>query len=166
MFNILQSLRREVFTMYQKVIVPLDGSELAECVLPQVRDLARGGVVGEIILLNVVEIPSVWVAEGFDFISLKNAQIVTAQKYLAEMQSQLSSEGMKVKTEVLEGETAHSIIDYTKENGVDLIIIATHGYTGLKRVMFGSVALRVLHDAHVPVLLIRPDILGKKNNRK
>lgn len=147
--------------MYQKVLVPLDGSELAECVLPQVRNLARDGVVGEIILLNVVEVPSVWVAEGFDFISLKNNQMLAKQKYLEKLQAQLNSEGMKVNVEVLEGETAHSIIEYTKENHVDLIVIATHGYKGIKRVMFGSVALKVLHDAHVPVLLIRPDFLGE-----
>jgi nucleotide-binding universal stress UspA family protein len=143
--------------MYEKVLVPLDGSELAECVLPQVRNLAREGVVGEIILLNVVEVPSVWVAEGLDFISLKNSQIAAKQKYLAELQAKLSSEGMKVNAEVLEGETAHSISEYAKENHVDLIVIATHGYKGIKRVVFGSVAMRVLHDAHVPVLLIRPE---------
>lgn len=145
-----------MYKMYEKVLVPLDGSELAECVLPQVRDLAREGAVGEIILLNVVEVPSVWVAEGLDFISLKNNQITAKQKYLADLHARLSSEGMKVKAEVLEGETAHLINDYAKENHVDLIVIATHGYKGIRRVMFGSVALRVLHDAHVPVLLIRP----------
>jgi nucleotide-binding universal stress UspA family protein len=145
--------------MYQKVLVPLDGSKLAECVLPEVRNLSRGGVVGEVILLNVVEVPSVWVAEGFDFISLKDNQMAAKKKYLAEQQSLLSSEGMTVNVAVLEGETAHTIIDYAKDNHVDLIVIATHGYKGVKRVMFGSVALKVLHDAHVPVLLIRPDVL-------
>jgi nucleotide-binding universal stress UspA family protein len=144
--------------MYQKVLIPLDGSKLAECVLPPLRELARGGIVGEIILLNIVEVPSVWVAEGLEFINLKNAQTYSMQKYLAELQDQLSSEGMDVKTEVLEGESAHSIIDFAKSNQVDLIIIATHGYKGMKRVMFGSVALKVLHDSHIPVLLIRPDI--------
>ena len=143
--------------MYEKVLVPLDGSELAECALPHVTNLAKGGAVGEVILLNVVEIPSVWLAEGFDFISLKNAQFSKAQKYLADIQSQISSEGVKVKAEVLEGRTAQSIIEYSKENAVDLIVIATHGYTGMKQLMFGSVALRVLHDANVPVLLIRPE---------
>ena len=143
--------------MYEKVLVPLDGSELAECALPHVMNLVKGGVVGEVVLLNVVEIPSVWIAEGIDFISLKNTQFSKAQKYLTNLQSQLSSEGVKVKAEVLEGETAQSIIEYAKENSANLIIIATHGYTGMKQLMFGSVALRVLHDAHVPVFLIRPE---------
>lgn len=61
--------------MYEKVLVPLDGSELAECALPHVMNLAKGGAVGEVILLNVLEIPSVWFQEGFDFISLKNTHI-------------------------------------------------------------------------------------------
>ena len=50
-----------------------------------------------------------------------------------------------------------TISDYAKENGIDMIVIATHGYTGLKKLMLGSVALGVLQESHVPVLLIRPD---------
>jgi len=142
--------------MYEKVLVPLDGSELAECALPHVINLFKKGVVEEVILLQIVEIPSVLLEEGFDFIGLKTAQISKAQKYLTGIQSQLSAEGSNVKSEVLEGNTAHSIIEYAKRNDVQLLVIATHGYTGMKQLMFGSVALRILHDAHVPVLLIRP----------
>lgn len=143
--------------MYEKVLVPLDGSEIAECALPQVMNLSKEGMAREVTLLNVIEIPSAWVAEGLDFISLKNAQFDKAQKYLADLQSQLGSEGVKVKAEVVEGYAAQSIIEYANNNSVNLIVIATHGYTGMKKLMFGSVALRVLHDAHVPVLLIRPE---------
>jgi len=141
--------------MYEKVLVPLDGSELAECALPHVINLFEKGVTEEVILLQIVEIPSVLLEEGFDFIGLKTAQISKAQKYLMGIQSQLSAEGLNVKTEVLEGNTAHSIIEYAKRNDVQLLVIATHGYTGMKQLMFGSVALRILHDARVPVLLIR-----------
>jgi len=143
--------------MYEKVLVPLDGSKLAECVFPHVRELAVGGLIREIILLNVVEIPSAWVAEGIDLIDIRKLRVDSAQEYLADLQSQLNLEGVKVATEVMEGEPAHIIAEYAKTNGVSLIIIATHGYTGMKRLMFGSVALRVLHDAHIPVLLIRPE---------
>ncbi|MBN1545670.1 MAG: universal stress protein, partial [Syntrophaceae bacterium] len=73
------------------------------------------------------------------------------------LQSKLSAEGLNVRTEVLEGNAAHTIIEYATENSVQLLVIATHGYTGMKRLMFGSVALRILHDAHMPVLLIRPE---------
>ncbi|MBA4396890.1 MAG: universal stress protein [Syntrophus sp. (in: bacteria)] len=143
--------------MYEKVLVPLDGSKLAECVFPYVRELAAGGVLRELILLNVVEIPSAWVAEGIDLIDIRHLRVNSAQEYLADVQSRVSFAGVKAETEVMEGEPAHIIAEYAKTNGVNLIVIATHGYTGMKRLMFGSVALRVLHDAHIPVLLIRPE---------
>jgi nucleotide-binding universal stress UspA family protein len=143
--------------MYEKALVPLDGSELAECALPHVMNLVKKGVAEEVILLDVVEIPSVLLEEGFDYYTFKNAQLSRAQKYLSDLESKLSAEGVKVKVEVLEGNTAQSIIEYSKENAVNIIVLATHGYTGMKQLMFGSVALRVLHDAHVPVLLIRPE---------
>lgn len=143
--------------MYRRVLVPLDGSELAECALPEVMNLAKGGVVGEVVLLNVVDIPSLWVAEGLDIMKLKDALLEKAQEYLSDVQSRLSKEGLNVSDVVMEGKTAQTIIDYSREKAVDLIVLATHGYTGMKQLMFGSVALRVLHDAHVPVLLIRPE---------
>jgi nucleotide-binding universal stress UspA family protein len=64
---------------------------------------------------------------------------------------------MKVKTEYREGDRPAEVIsNYVRENGIDLIIIATHGHTGLKKMIFGSVALEVLHNSTVPVLLIKP----------
>jgi len=143
--------------MYEKVLVPLDGSKLAEFALPHVKGLAAGGLIREIILLNVVEIPSVWVTEGIDLLNVRKLQVDNAKKYLADVQSQISFEDVKVETAVLEGETAHLIAEYSKKNDVNLIIISTHGYTGMKKLMFGSVALRVLHDSYAPVLLIRSE---------
>lgn len=147
--------------MYRKILVPLDGSPLAECVLPQVINLAKAGLVGEVILINVVEIPSEWVIEGFDFVALKNANFNAAQEYLAKVERSLSAKGIPVRSVVLEGRIAETIVDYSKDQDIDLIAMATQGYTGLKQVMFGSVALRVLHDAHAPILLIRPESCRK-----
>jgi nucleotide-binding universal stress UspA family protein len=143
--------------MYEKVLLPLDGSKLAECVFPYVRGLATSGLIKEIVLLNIVEIPSAWIAEGVDLMNVRNLRVGNAQKYLADVKTQVSFEGVNVEAEVMEGHTANLIAEYAEKNGVNLIIIATHGYTGMKRLMFGSVALRVLHDAHIPVLLIRPE---------
>lgn len=142
--------------MFQKVLVPLDGSKLAECALPYVRNLAQGGFVGEVVLVNVVEIPATWI-EGIDYMAIKDASLRQSTKYLAGLKAQLDAEGLPVKAEILEGVTPHVIVDYATQHGVDLIVIGTHGYTGMKKLMFGSVALRVLHDAHCPVLLIRPE---------
>ena len=147
--------------MYQKVLVPLDGSELAECALPEVKKLAGGGLIGEVILLNVFEIDLMGIPEAHatsvDLDALKHAELDKSRRYLEKVQPELSSEGINVKTESLEGTPAQTIVNYADANGVDLIVIATHGFTGMKKLMFGSVALRVLHDSHVPVLLIRPE---------
>jgi len=141
--------------MFKKVLVPLDGSTLAENTLPFVINLAKEGCVEEVVILNVVEIPIMWSSESFDIFPLKNAQFRRAQKYLAGIETKLSDEGIKIKAEILEGAAAKCIVEYAQSNAVDLIVIGTHGYTGMKELVFGSVALKVLHDAHVPVLLIK-----------
>ena len=147
--------------MYQKVLVPLDGSDLAEAALPQVRNLAGGGFIGEVILFSVIEIdlmgiPSTRVGV-IDLSAFRKDHFDRSQKYLEKIRAGLSAEGINVKTEAMEGKAAQTIVNYAETNDVDLIVIATHGYSGMKRLMFGSVALRVLHDSHVPVLLIRPE---------
>jgi len=159
--NCKKATGRRVLKMYQKVLVPLDSSELAECALPEVKKLAGGGFIGEVILLNVVEIDLMGIPTThtriIDINALRNAHLDKSRKYLEKIQSRLISEGIKVKNESLEGTPAQTIVNYAETNAVDLIVIATHGYTGMKKLMFGSVALRVLHDSHVPVLLIRPE---------
>lgn len=145
--------------MYQKILVPLDGSELAECALAEVIKLGRGGVIAEVILLKVIEIEvfNIPIAsqKSIDLNALRDAHRAEAEKYLEGIQSRLRSEGINATIAMLEGRPADTIVEFTKNRSVDLIVIGTHGYTGMKRLMFGSVALRVLHDANVPVLLIR-----------
>ncbi len=143
--------------MYQKVLIPLDGSTLAECALSEARHLAKGGFVGEIILINVIEIRLGAFEDNVHGTALRWAQREKAHIYLDHIKRKLLSEGIEAKADLLEGSPAQSIVSYAGQNGVNLIIIATHGYTGMKQVMLGSVAFRVLHDAHVPVLLIRPE---------
>ena len=149
-------MRKEEIDMYQKVLVPLDGSGLAECALAEVKKLAEGGLVREVVLLSVVVIPTLNVGEGIDYSILRESQYEKIRQYLESILSRVASKGIEVTTQILEGHAAEMIIDYVKKNAVDLIIIATHGYSGMKRLMFGSVALQVLHDSHVPILLIRP----------
>jgi nucleotide-binding universal stress UspA family protein len=145
--------------MYKKLLVPLDGSPLAECALSHAKSLVKDGAVGEVILLNVIVVKFSKTPEfGVDINKIREYEFTKARKYLADVESRLNSEGIKVKTESLEGNSPADIIsEYAQKNGVDMIIIATHGYTGLKKLMLGSVALEVLHESHVPVLLIRPE---------
>ncbi len=152
--------------MYKKVLVPLDGSTLAECTLSHVKNLIRDGSVGEVTLLNVVKVDLPWAQMGTDDIPSRSIDLEAIRKplfnasreYLADIESQLGSEGIKVKAESLEGDRpANTITEYAQKKGMDLIIIGTHGYTGLKKLMLGSVAFGVLHQSHIPVLLIRPE---------
>jgi nucleotide-binding universal stress UspA family protein len=145
--------------MYPKVLVPLDGSPLAECALPEVIRLGRAGVVGEAILLKVIEVEVINIPKAyersFDHSALRNAHRSESRKYLESVEARLKAEGINVRTELVEGRPEEKIIDVAKKLPADLIVLATHGYTGMKRLMFGSVALQVLHDANIPVLLIR-----------
>ncbi|MBN1383162.1 MAG: universal stress protein [Deltaproteobacteria bacterium] len=146
--------------MYKNILVPLDGSELAESALVEAGKIAKLINDSKLVLLTVVKIPSVLVADGVEGLNLpkfKQSQFDKSQKYLAEIESRLSSEGIKATSDVIEGAVAESIVEYSLKNAIDLIVIATHGYTGMKKLMLGSVALSVLHDSHVPVLLIRPE---------
>jgi nucleotide-binding universal stress UspA family protein len=147
--------------MYKKVLVPLDGSDLAECALSHLKSLFKDGSVGEMTLLNIVTIDIPWggLESGhFDLNALREKVLTSSRKYLGEVESRLSSQGIKVKTESVEANRpADTITDYAQKNGMELIIMATHGYTGLKKLMLGSVASGVLNQSHVPVLLIRPE---------
>ena len=151
--------------MYKKALVPLDGSALAECTLSHVKNLFKDGSVGEVTLLNVVKVDLPWVVWGsdwrtepLDIEAIREPLFIASRKYLADIESRLVSEGIKVKTESLEGNRpADTITEYAQKKGMDMIIIGTHGYTGLKKLMLGSVAFGVLHQSHIPVLLIRPE---------
>ena len=147
--------------MYQKVLVPLDGSELAECALDHVRVMVKGGLAGEVTLLKVVKIDipaDALYGANFDINAMRGSLFASARKYLAGVESRLNAEGIAVKKEVIEAtRPAGAITEYARKNSIAMIVIATHGYTGMKKLMLGSVALSVLHDSHVPVLLIRPE---------
>jgi nucleotide-binding universal stress UspA family protein len=147
--------------MYKKVLVPLDGSNLAECTLSHLKSLFEDGSVGEVTLLNIVTIDIPWGdLEGghIDFEALRKEVFSTSKNYLAKMESRLSTEGIKVATVSVEANRpAETIVDYAKKNGMELIIMATHGYTGFKKLMLGSVASGVLSQSAAPVLLVRPE---------
>jgi nucleotide-binding universal stress UspA family protein len=143
--------------MYQIILVPLDGSEFAECALDHAINLSRMTSVREIILLHVLD-PLLWCQGGRDFIAFRNFHHTQATKYLEKIKSRLNLEGTTITSEIIEGGIpASSIITYARDHEIDLVIMTSRGRTGLKKLMLGSVALSVLHDSHIPILLIRPE---------
>lgn len=155
--------------MYRKILVPLDGSELAEKVLPHVEAIALG-TGAEIVLLRVPIYPYVapspsaemggWYMPEFSAEMTEDVQKEVAE-YLDKVKDQLSTHGLKVSTAVKDGLASRAIIDYARAEGVDLIAMTTHGRTGLSRVVFGSVAEEVLRGADKPMLLVRPHSPGE-----
>jgi len=144
--------------MYHKVLIPLDGSKLAECALPHVRNLAQGVHIEEVILLSVAMFnPPYGIIEGeIDLVPARATKINELQDYLDAVQVQLTAEGIKVETTVIISvNPAHTILDYAWTNSIDLIVMATHGYTGVKRMLLGSVVYEILRKSHMPVLLVR-----------
>ncbi len=147
--------------MYKKILVPLDGSALAECVLAHVEALAQGCLVEDIIFVRVVEpvqLPSI-VAEyslSQDEVSRLDAENrLAAENYLKQLASRFHYENARIGWEVLTGKTAETLADYGTKGGADLIVIATHGRSGISRWVWGSVADRILRSACVPVLMVR-----------
>jgi len=147
--------------MYKKILVPLDGSELAECVLPHVESIAKGCGVQNVVFLRVVEpfhTPISGEGAGFseeDMKRMNSENRVAAENYLSQLANRTKYDGVNVQTQVISGRAAESIADYATKNAIDLITIATHGRSGVSRWVWGSVADRVIRSACVPVLMVR-----------
>ena len=146
--------------MYQHIMVPLDGSELAECVLPHLDSIAEGCDVKRISLVYVVEplhirggLDSRLDAEGKH--KLEDSDTERARSYLDKIVKRLKYESSKIKTEVLHGKPADELSDYVNENEVDLVMISTHGRSGISRWNWGSVADKLLRSVCAPVLMVR-----------
>jgi len=150
--------------MYKKIMVPLDGSDLAENVLPHVKAIASGSQVEQVVLVRVVDplgYPIMVRAHGEFGIPEKNGKQIQqerrkdAETYLQEMEKQVKAEGLKVGSAVLEGEIAETLIQYATKNAVDLIVMSTHGRSGISRWLLGSIAGRMVSHSCVPVLMVR-----------
>ncbi len=146
--------------MYKKIMVPLDGSELAECVLPHVEAISKGCEVKDVVLVRVVEPldlqPDTYMAlSGDELLRIESGRKSEAEEYLKKATKQLQESVIRVRSEVLSGKTAESLAEYASKNGVDLIVIATHGRSGISHWYWGSVAERVLRSTCVPVLMVR-----------
>jgi len=142
--------------MYKRILVPLDGSELAKKALDHIEPLAKI-FDAEIILFQVVPFMPIYGSpELVTPLIVDEKQKESAEKYLTRLSEELKMRGFKVTTMVRMGhQVAVEIIDFAKESGVDLIAMCTHGRSGITRWVLGSVAHKVLIRAETPILLIR-----------
>ena len=145
-------------------MVPLDGSELAECVMPHVEAITTGCKITDVVfvrVVNPVQLPASVPARGeFRFTETERQQLYeqhkqAAEAYLKRMVASTRLEGVVLSYEVLEGKVADTLAQWAEKNGVGLIIIASHGRSGVSRWIMGSVADRIMRSACVPVLMVR-----------
>ncbi|MHB8068123.1 MAG: universal stress protein [Desulfobaccales bacterium] len=143
--------------MFKKILVPLDGSELAAKVLPQVAELAKAQD-AQVTLLNIY-LDLKGEVSGETGVKLMAHEVKSCEAYLARVANDLRAQGVKVHTDCFMGMPPRDIIVYAEKNGMDLIALATHGKGEVAWVL-GSTAEKVVTHATVPVLLIR--VLGMK----
>jgi nucleotide-binding universal stress UspA family protein len=146
--------------MYDPIMLTLDGSELAERAIPHAQAMAKQ-FGARLIVVRVVP-PVVQpldvdygMSAPYGYEKIIEAETQAAVDYLAGVAQKLEAEGLTVETAAPLGEPATAILDTARERGARLIVMATHGRTGFRRLVFGSVADRVLREAETPVLLIR-----------
>ena len=141
--------------MYKKILVPLDGSELAKKALEHAEELAKT-YGAEIILFQVFPLMSIY--GGPDLVTpviVDEKQKEAVEMDLTKVAEEMKTRGHKVTAKVKTGmQVAAEIIDFAKESGVDLIVMCTHGYSGITLWALGSVARKVLTRAETPILLI------------
>ncbi len=139
--------------MFKKILVPLDGSKIAEAVIPFAAEIAARSR-AELLFVTAVQQVGVWDATLSLQVLKREAEV--AADYLATVERDLSDEGRKVATQVLDGDAAEAVLAAVEEAGADLIAISTHGRSGVSRWLFGSVATHILERATVPLLVLRP----------
>jgi nucleotide-binding universal stress UspA family protein len=135
---------------YKKILVPLDGSEIAEKALPFVKSIAR--LRNSNVILFAVSLTV--------FVDRRDRLFTS---YLEANAKELNEEGIKTTTATSYGDVAREIVKYANNNNnkIDLIVMATHGYSRAKQWMFGSITQKVLYGTKIPVLLIKsksPDV--------
>ncbi len=150
--------------MFERVLVPLDGSKVGEAALPvisQLVDKLAPGTNMEIILIGVITLLRHWVVVGEasapvsytdDELKLIKDRV---EEYLQKTGESLKSKGISVRVIVSTGNAADEILSAADDVKADLIAMSTHGRSGVRRLAFGSITDKVLHRSHIPVLTVR-----------
>jgi len=148
--------------MYQSILVPLDGSKLAEAILPEVEELA-------VLLkarLHLIRVSRVNVLPGLDPTDAQVRVIHRAQNYLEKLQEQLIVKNIDIELHTPYGDPAEKILEVCQRDDIDLIAMSTHGRGGIGRWLLGSIADKVMRHSEKPVLLLRASITNIDSSEK
>jgi nucleotide-binding universal stress UspA family protein len=160
--------------MYKNILAPLDGSKLGECTVAHIKAIATGCQAPKVTLLIVVEpkeilFPEYGSRQAIEETTKKQQALErqsreSAEQYLANIAKDLKKENIDVRTEVLffnagqivDDGVAGQILDFAEKNGIDLIIMSTHGRSGVSRWVMGSVTDKIVRHSKIPVLTVVP----------
>jgi len=137
--------------VYKSILVPLDGSKLAESILTEVEELA-------VLIkakLSLIYVRKAHVLPGVDPTDEQVRVVKEAQEYLVNLKEQLSAKKIDIELHTPYGNTADKILEACRRHDIDLIAMSTHGRSGIGRWLLGSVAEKVVRHSEVPVLLLR-----------
>lgn len=145
--------------LFNRILVPLDGSDVGEVVLPHVRQLTEK-LESEVVLLQVVAPGQhVHTIGGLDYVRFAEQQIESmkaeAKEYLQKVSKRLAGTKGMVRSEVRVGDTAHEIIKFADEANIRLVTISSHGRSGIRQWISGSVTHKILHAGNTPLLLVK-----------
>lgn len=142
---------------FRSILVPTDFSPQATAALEAATDLARR-FESSITLLHVYAVPGLLMPDGFVAATPDALRelLDAVERSLKELRARTEAPGRTVETIARQGGAHHEIVEVARERGHDLIVIGTHGRTGVARFLIGSVAERVVRDAPCPVLVVRP----------
>jgi nucleotide-binding universal stress UspA family protein len=150
--------------MYKHILVPLDGSELARAALPHAIEVAKC-TGADLTVFTVVEPGSYpWICDPYGIAPTlaadeveqeRDDRLKQAKSCVEAVASEISAHDIVVHGETAVGDPASCICEYAREASIDLIVMSTHGRSGIAQWVYGSVASKVLHGASVPVLLVR-----------
>ena len=146
---------QSVLPPYSRILVPLDGSALAEEALPAaIAFVQRAGKTGKLLLLRVTHLEYLVYSRGGPF-EVPSGVHQEVDAYLARLQMQMQSDGVPVEVVRAEGDPALAIVELAHDHYADLIILVTHAREGMSRLIHGSITDRVLQASSVPVLLLK-----------
>jgi len=156
-------------TPYQNIVVPLDASAFAEQALDQASELASA-MVATFHLVSIVPLPHVLPihihkeneSQSLMRAVLHQSELERRTHYLERKAEYFKEQGLRVQTDVAPGHPAEEILRFSTQHQQTLLVMTTHGSSGLRRILLGSVAMKVVQEAHVPVLLVRGRTLGQK----
>lgn len=144
--------------MYAKILVPLDGSALAERAIPHAVGIARA-TGAEVILLQVVQAPLGSTPEAGQEEETRAFQDAAARDlaYLGKIAAGVRDSGVAVRHEVIEGPASDKILATAHKENVDILVMSTHGRGGVSKLLLGSVADKVVCTTKRPVMLVKPE---------